>query len=101
MVDYCQVIDTFTPQSTCQEDEAATKICAGVLHLQVQDADGWIAFFPGPFSKLTSGVDHSHIAPIIGTQWYTWHSDDTHFRCADVPAGCAVFMRCCPIQHYM
>lgn len=48
--------------------------------LQVQDDEGWIAFFPGPFANLTAGVDHSRVAPVIGSQWFTWHSDDTHYR---------------------
>lgn len=49
---------------------------------QVQDEEGWISFFPGPFANLTFGIDHRLVAPIIGDMWYTWHSDDAHFRCA-------------------
>lgn len=48
--------------------------------LQVQDEDGWIAFFPGPFANLTAGVDHMRVAPIIGNQWFTWSTTDTHYR---------------------
>jgi hypothetical protein len=55
----------------------ASGACAA---LQVQDEFGWISFFPGPFSKLTACADHSMVAPIIGTQWLTWHNDDVHFR---------------------
>lgn len=48
--------------------------------LQAQDEEGWISFFPGPFSKLSACADHSVVAPVIGTQWFTWHNDDVHFR---------------------
>jgi hypothetical protein len=50
--------------------------------MQVQAEDGWIAFFPGPVPMLTSGVDAWLNAPVIGTQWFTWHVQDLHFRCA-------------------
>lgn len=52
----------------------------------VQDEFGWISFFPGPFSKLTACADHNLVAPVIGTQWLTWHSDDVHFRYSLAPA---------------
>lgn len=48
---------------------------------QVADGDGWIAFFPGPFTQLTAGIDHTRVAPVIGCQWFTWQADDIHFRC--------------------
>jgi hypothetical protein len=52
-----------------------------LLSTQVQDDEGWITFFPGPFPKVTFGVDHRLVAPVIGEMWYTWHSDEQHFRC--------------------
>lgn len=53
---------------------------SAVSFKQVQDEEGWISFFPGPFANLTFGIDHRLVAPIIGDMWYTWHSDDAHFR---------------------
>ncbi|KAF8058327.1 lpxC [Scenedesmus sp. PABB004] len=52
----------------------------------VQDDEGWISFFPGPFQRLTAGVDHSRVAPVIGCQWHTWNADDVHFRYSLAPA---------------
>lgn len=63
------------------------------LFVQVQDEEGWITFFPGAFANLTFGIDHRLVAPIIGDMWFTFHSDDTHFRCAAplfANAQCAV-----------
>lgn len=50
----------------------------------MQDDEGWITFFPGPFAKVTFGVDHRLVAPVIGEMWFTWHSDEQHFRCTSV-----------------
>jgi hypothetical protein len=47
----------------------------------VSDEDGWICFIPGCFPVLTAGVDHTRVAPVIGSQWFTWHTQDLHFRC--------------------
>lgn len=54
--------------------------------IAVQDDEGWITFFPGPFPKVTFGVDHRLVAPVIGEMWYTWHSDEQHFRYSLAPA---------------
>eukprot|EP00878_Enallax_costatus_P003781 GHUV01003997.1.p1 GENE.GHUV01003997.1~~GHUV01003997.1.p1 ORF type:complete len:368 (+),score=57.01 GHUV01003997.1:819-1922(+) len=78
------------PVQGTEEDEEPSIMQRDLLILNqgvaVQDTDGWISYFPAPFAKLTAGVDHSYIAPVIGTQWYTWHTDDTHFRYAVAPA---------------
>jgi hypothetical protein len=60
---------------------------------QVRDEEGWITFFPGPFANLTFGIDHRLVAPIIGDMWFTFHSDDTHFRCGVLSHGFCLFMR--------
>eukprot|EP00775_Hariotina_reticulata_P013610 gene13610-13735_t len=52
----------------------------------VHDDMGWISFFPGPFTRLTCGVDHTMLAPIIGSQWYTWRAEETYFRYNVAPA---------------
>lgn len=72
------------PCSFCSSASVFLSVCLHPLplphHTQVQDEDGWIAFFPGPFANITFGVDHTKIAPVIGSMWHTWHSDDEHFR---------------------
>lgn len=73
----CVPVAWTTPHSLQPTTTFATLI---ILAVQVQDDEGWIAFFPGPFANITFGVDHSHVAPVIGSMWHTWRSDDTHFR---------------------
>lgn len=53
----------------------------------VQEGESFVAFFPGPSTQLSVGVDHAAVAPVIGRQWFSWSPGrDDHFRWEVAPA---------------
>jgi hypothetical protein len=54
----------------------------------VQDGDSFVTLYPSDMLKLTSGLDLSALAPVIGKQWFTWvpFQEREHYRWIVAPA---------------
>lgn len=73
--------------SAGEEAQAERTVLVPDEPVTVQRGEAFVSFYPGPYFKLTAGVDAQDDAAVIGQQWYSWRVHrDYHYRYELAPA---------------